>query len=102
MSCIVIQKTSFIRESINKASCCNENTSFYKVAAVKTPPGNQFSIKIAFNNLTPFNLYLVSSEALEIEDLILQQDRSESPPLAGKQLVVFLQRLRIPYLFSIS
>jgi hypothetical protein len=96
MSCSKSFKIALERESISKASCCKENSVFYKIAVVETPPVNQFSIKIPFNNLIAPDLYLATLASSEITNTHFPQVHCESPPVAGKQLVVFLQQLRIP------
>ncbi len=98
MSCSVSPKIlSFASgESISKASCCKENTAFYKVAAVDNLSAKEFKEIISINDLEiPDNL-LFSSVLIETENLCFLQSRSVVPPIAGKLLVVFLQQLRIP------
>jgi hypothetical protein len=98
MSCSVSHKgaTSSLIVSIGKASCCEENSVFYKIAAVDNPTANQVCVKIPVNNLFIPDLQFLSFSPIEIKALNFLQGHCISPPLSGKQLVVFLNQLRIP------
>jgi hypothetical protein len=102
MLCSSSLKTISVRETLSKSSCCKENSSFYKIAVVDNPHTNQISVKILVGNLIISDLHLPSRSVFALKDFPFPLFHSIPPPLAGKQLAVFLQQLRIPSLFCIS
>jgi hypothetical protein len=102
MSCNSRLKLLSERETISKASCCKENSSFYKIAVVDNPPTNRINFKPPVGILLYADLHLLSYLELKTRDFVLPICLSKPPPLAGKHLVILLNQLRIPLPASIS
>jgi hypothetical protein len=104
MSCNITRNNlvSLIRQSIGKTPCCKENSSFYKVATVNDPPLRQHVITLPVVDLLISGPNLLPLLSSDICDLTYRPVRCIPPPLSGRQLVVFLQQMRIsaPTCFS--
>jgi hypothetical protein len=98
MSCSINKKNSSTWQnvSIGKSTCCKENIAFYKVASVNDPPVKQDCIKLPFIDLVFLFPDLLSLKPLNNKSLAFHQAWCLPPPLAGKELVVFLRQIRIP------
>jgi hypothetical protein len=82
--------------SISKSSCCKENSIFYKIAPVNNDLTSRLPVISPLQNILFQGILFQTLFSAQKQQLTILREQFFPPPKAGKQLILFLQQIRIP------
>lgn len=98
MSCGIAKKQARAESSgsISKSTCCKENSIFYKIASVNNDLTSRLPVISPSQNFLFQDLLIQTHFSAQKQQLTILREHFFPPPKAGKQLILFLQQIRIP------